>query len=193
MPAPKPPPQHPLEDPVLGSISTLWFLAWVAATVILCAWGSGCGPSGPPDFVTADGVEVYLQGNVDGGPTPTTTGIGEAYLIRELSRSAGYDPDKVQSCMGAGVQVSVNPTWEWTDWDGVEVYGFDNFNEIQIGIAYPDGSACCDGYVHELTHWLQWCVKGTIDPTHSDTDVWAPVWFWNNHCSEECAGVAPNP
>ncbi|MGC4120150.1 MAG: hypothetical protein QM765_37320 [Myxococcales bacterium] len=152
-----------------GRAVGLWSFAAVAALM-----ASACGRA--PDFVTANGVQVFLETDA-GALSPNQAERMERYLLEGVAR-LGYGDAESRRCL-AQASVRVLDA-DFTCYDGRRKCAGEQWDEVLLvaKAQCPFRSA----YVHELAHWLQQCVHGDYDPDHQETRLWA----WVNSCPLEC-------
>lgn len=125
-----------------------------------------------PDFVTSNGVQVYLNG--DRGPhwTKEKFDAVDARWLPELKEVDSRFEGAERHMPGVNVFVESEPIpCPWIGGDGKCAGIQDGPNlRIEIGVC-PDSSS----YAHEMLHWLELKVLGVVSYEH-DTPQWATVY-----------------
>lgn len=124
------------------------------------------GPA--PDFVTARGVEVYLQGH-GAFLSLAQADAMEGWFLGAVGE-AGYGRELSEGCLAlAEVRIVDSGYRCWAD----RPCAGEQLDRVLIVV--DTGCPYTSAYVHEVAHWLQQCVKGGYDPDHQEETLWRVV------------------
>jgi hypothetical protein len=132
---------------------------------------SACGGiEAPPDFVTTHGVFVYNNGLTyfkveDMNAT-------EELLLQNLSPI--IDTRKAAECLSHLSAHAKPAPWDCTH-DGKNCGGLQTDNDVYVAPSWVGLSDLCGDYAHEMTHYLEQCVLGDGDASHSNKVAWEAV------------------
>jgi hypothetical protein len=134
----------------------------------------GCGTE--PDFTTAYGVEVSLNGHAR--IKREHANVAELFLVNELSRLLDAPSVAVAACLSAA-EVRVTGPELSCPADFPECTGNQEGAAIQI---MEVGCLYDTTYLHELSHWVLECLEGDSDQKHRSETVWRAIEAFPVRC-----------
>lgn len=155
-----------------------------ARFLVLALMVGGCGPAATPDFVTRLSVEFHLNGATF--ITQAEAEEIEARFLPRLDAYAGFPEGGVLDCVGVTrVRIVPSGNFACASDPGRTCAGEQYAADLKVA-----ASKCAydSAYVHELLHWLQECLRDTVDYDHRAAE-WRAVDEELAEANDRCAPV----